>query len=748
MKLFPLLSILACLFYLDSGFRVLSRDRGARLNRLVFALDLDLALWAFAAAFIYAAPDPAGSRAWNLLFAPTWHLFFGFALHFCILAAGRRGPRGFAGHLLLYGPGLFLTVFTNLYRIEGFLFRGGYWMPVYKQDFSNYLFIAYYASFLGAGMLLLLKARARAASLVARRRLEIMLGTIAVSTVFGFLSDSLAPALGLDFPQLGILWIAIWAAGLRVAMVRYGFFSPFPRAAAKEIVDAIEESFFYLDDVGQVRWANRSGARAAGVADEAALRGKSFVEALGIGGGAREAVLAALASESPTTVELAGFGAGGGAAELTARSFRLAEAPLAGSIVTVRDQSELEKRLVAESRLADAGRIFDAFTENSLDGIILTDPEGRVARWSLAMEEITGVPASEAVGRPVWEIQANLAASGDRDELAAALQASIAGALAGESREWTRRAAEYRIHTRAGEERCLQASTFAVPVSGGRKLMAAVIRDATQQKRAEAEALEELRRLDNAQKMEAVGTLAAGLAHDFNNILTGVLGTVSLLKLNVEDGTYREPRELLEGLGLVETSSVRAVDIARQLLDLTRRHPSELKPVSVAAALARAVELTRNSLDPAVAVEAPAAPPEAVVLAEGSELERILINLLLNAGEAMTTMRPPGEPWGGAVRIRVERRPGGRNGPESYWMLSIRDEGVGIGSDVTARIFDPFYTTKDSGKSTGLGLSIVYNIVKRRGGLVEVDSRPGAGAEFRILLPAHEATREPGRGSS
>ena len=619
MNILSALSLLACAFYLESGFRVLFLDRKGRVNRLSFALYLDLALWAFAAAFIYGAALPETSRAWHLAFSPTWNLFFGFALHFCLLAAGRDFRLTPWRAFLLYAPGLFFTLYSNLFRLESFLLHGGYWMPVFRPGLSYWLFVAYYSVFLGLGLLALDKALRRSKDELERRRLGIFIASTSLPFVLGFLSDSVAPALGLDLPNLGILWIGIWAFGVRVAMTRYGFFAPV--------------------------------------------------------------------------------------------------------------HEEIERRVRAEARLSDAGRLFDAFLENSLDGIVLTDAEGRVSRWSAAMERISGLPAASVVGRPIWEVQASMAWAGDREELERSIEAEMRKLLAGREAGWLDEVSEYRVRDGKGEEKYLQASSFVIPMSGGRQAAAAIVRDATERKRAETEALEELRRLDNAQKMEAVGTLAAGLAHDFNNILTGVLGTVSLLKLEAGEGGRVEPEELSSGLGIIETQASRAVEISRQLLDLTKRHPAEERPTSLGAAIQKAAALTRGSLDPAVVLLVEPPPPEAFVLSEGSELERVLINLILNSGEAMTSMRGPGEAPGGAVRVSVSRE-------GSCWAISVKDEGVGIAREALARVFDPFYTTKGGGKSMGLGLSIVYNIAKRRGGRVEVDSAPGEGAEFRVYLPA------------
>ncbi len=636
MNLLSALSLFATAAYLGSGIKVLIINRRAHINQLAFALDLDLALWAFAAAFIYGARSPEEALPWQLAFAPTWHLCFALAFHFCALIAALPAPPHLRVPriLAIYTPAILMTWLSNSYRFTGFVHRGGYWMPTYRGDWSYWLFFAYYAVYVAGGLALLLRARARSVDALKRRRFSIIAASFAAPVLLGFGTDTLAPALGVDVPNLGILWILIWALGMRVAMTRYGFFAPL--------------------------------------------------------------------------------------------------------------HEEIERRVAAESRLADMGRLFDAFMEHSLDGIAITDGKGKLVAWSCSMERVTGLAAAEALGRPVWEVQAEFADVPDRAALSRMLEAEVRSALSGEHRPWGSRLSEYRILDRAGVGKYLQSATFVIPLSAGGDIIAAIVRDVTAEKRAEAARMEELRRLDDAQRFEAVGTLAAGLAHDFNNILTGVRGTVSLLRLGIEDKSYVRAEELSGGLGLVDASAARAVELARQLLDIARRHASGARPVVLADAVRRAAKLTQNSLDPSVTLDIGPLDEEAVALAEGAEVERMVINLLLNAGEAMTSMRAPGEARGGSVCVSLRRAEAcllrateaGGDAISGFWCISVRDEGVGISEDVARRIFDPFFTTKENGKSSGLGLSIVYNIAKRRGGFVEVDSRPGAGAEFRVYLPA------------
>ena len=237
--------------------------------------------------------------------------------------------------------------------------------------------------------------------------------------------------------------------------------------------------------------------------------------------------------------------------------------------------------------------------------------------------------------------------------------------------------------------------------------------------------------LRHAQKMEAVGQLAGGVAHDFNNLLVGIVGSAELLqRAQVGDAERRELAGIILGAGQ------RAADLTRQLLSFSRRESPVRERVDLNAVVADVVRLLERTVDPRVAVEVEPCPEGAPVLGDGSELQGALLNLGLNARDAM--------PAGGRLTFRV--RPASLHEsadtqlsdplrPGHYLALDVEDTGTGMTEAVRRRIFEPFFTTKPFGRGTGLGLAAVYGIVRRHGGAIAVESAPGHGSRFSLLLP-------------
>jgi two-component system, cell cycle sensor histidine kinase and response regulator CckA len=286
------------------------------------------------------------------------------------------------------------------------------------------------------------------------------------------------------------------------------------------------------------------------------------------------------------------------------------------------------------------------------------------------------------------------------------------------------------------EHRRKDGTSFTADVSAteftlkGRRLRVQSVRDATAAVQAERErrALEE--RLRVSQKMEAVGRLAGGVAHDFNNLLTIISAHAEFLAQELGPGNLE-----LQGIA---RAAERGAALTKQLLLFSRHKPVAHEQMDLNAAVTDVMRLLARVLGEGVRLQSQRAAELWPVLADPDQIGQVLINLAVNARDAM--------PQGGTVRIATanevvrEMRTlrGGELAPGRYVIIAVEDSGEGMSEDVLARLFEPFFTTKEFGKGTGLGLATVYGIVRASGGGIDVESRPRAGSTFRIYLPASD----------
>jgi signal transduction histidine kinase len=234
--------------------------------------------------------------------------------------------------------------------------------------------------------------------------------------------------------------------------------------------------------------------------------------------------------------------------------------------------------------------------------------------------------------------------------------------------------------------------------------------------------------LRQSQKMEAIGTLAGGVAHDFNNILTAIMGFGSILRIKLEGET-----KLAYYADNILSAANKAAKLTHSLLAFSRKQIFESKPEEVNEIVRTIDRILHRVIEEDIELRCSLAPEEMVIMGDGIQIEQVLMNLTVNGRDAM--------PKGGILSLRTERvelmeeLPAVSLKPGSYARITVSDTGCGIGEDIRQRIFEPFFTTKDVGKGTGLGLSIVYGIIKQHGGEVIVESEVGKGTSFKVFLP-------------
>jgi len=373
---------------------------------------------------------------------------------------------------------------------------------------------------------------------------------------------------------------------------------------------------------------------------------------------------------------------------------------------TVRDRSD---------RLQASYDRFRAVTESVPDGIVAIDGRGTIRFWNRSAATIFQYVEHEAVGMAFL----GLVDAADQAKYLDAIGASLADPIP----------AIELIGVRKDGSR-VPIEVLLSPSGPEPTTITAIVRDITDRRRAEAVLREREEELRQAQKMEAIGRLAGGVAHDFNNLLTAIHGFAELLHLTTKPNPQQE-----EYANEIMKAAERAAQLTRQLLAFSRRQVLAPRVIALDEVLASTQTMLRRLIGEDIVLTCETAPAIARVKADAGQMEQAIMNLAINARDAM--------PNGGKLRItlanveldaesaaRYDGLTAGR-----YVQLDVIDSGIGMSADTLSKIFEPFFTTKDEGKGTGLGLAMVYGLVKQSGGSIEVDSRVGEGTRFRILLP-------------
>ncbi|RMG60935.1 MAG: PAS domain-containing hybrid sensor histidine kinase/response regulator [Calditrichaeota bacterium] len=249
-----------------------------------------------------------------------------------------------------------------------------------------------------------------------------------------------------------------------------------------------------------------------------------------------------------------------------------------------------------------------------------------------------------------------------------------------------------------------------------------LVKDVTELKKIQQQLLQ-------SQKLESVGVMASGIAHDFNNILAAIIPNAELIKLSSEPGSENATRA-----EIIKKSALRASDIASKLLTFTRGQDHEKRLLVLNDVIRDSVDLVQTSMPKNIQVELNLQDGLYPVLADATQIQQVIINLLINARDAM--------PSGGMIEVSTRNEHVEQAFQEAYLepgyyiRITVKDTGSGIPVEILPKIFDPFFTTKELGKGTGLGLSMVYGIVKSHNGVITVNSKPQMGTRFDILIPA------------
>jgi PAS domain S-box-containing protein len=493
----------------------------------------------------------------------------------------------------------------------------------------------------------------------------------------------------------------------------------------RTLVEASPDAIVATDLAGIILMCNRRAAEVHGYASAAELIGQPAPVLIAPADRqrVRASILSTVAKGQPVALECqilcGGLERSG---QLTAAPFRTGDGAMAGTVTIVHDVTERKEAHRALRR----EREFSAHAIDAIPGIFFVlDRQGRYVRWNRNLEKLIDLPRDEIAG------ELHLPGIHPED------QQRVVDAIEGVFANGTGDAEMRRLVGRSREVRHYYFTGRRMELDGVAYLVACGI-DITERKEAEAARARLESQLLQSQKLESIGRLAGGVAHDFNNHLTVINGYCDLMlrRLTQDDPHYA-------ALTDVRRAGERAAALTRQLLAFGRSQVLSPRPVSLNQIVLSMKTMLHRLVPENIGISMALAPELGAAMADTGQIEQVLMNLVVNARDAMLE---GGSILIGTANVDLESATGDGAqgiGPGAYVALSVADTGIGMDTRTRALIFEPFFTTKAAGKGTGLGLATVYGIVTQSGGAIAVRSQPGEGSTFTVYLPRVIAAVKP-----
>ncbi|MBN1576992.1 MAG: PAS domain S-box protein [Chitinispirillaceae bacterium] len=751
----------AAIIYGILGGIIISKDCRSRLNQTCASVLGCLCLWSFSFSWIHhPASSISTARFFENCASPGWIWFSFFHLWFAWLYTHRRPFRLFipcAAFFLAVPVILTFQQLANSGLVAEHLPRSYGWLSQWKRSIWSYAYFAYLPIAVFTALYLIVDYRNKTDNSIVRRQSLVLIISGMISLVVGSSSNIILPLITLHpLTPIADVTVLIWALGLAYVAGKYHMLDITPFVAAQRIIKVMKDLLFLLDTHGRIISVNPSALATLACTNEQ-LIGRPFsdliertetervrvADRIKDTSSSGETILAAgtgpLIPVTLSTSLIPGTGIVCVAHDISLQkqrteSLREAKKQLESEISRATDElkeanvrllQEITERKQAALALMETEERFRVIFEYAPEGIYLADRQGNLIDGNNEAQRITGYTKNELIGKNAFALGIL-----PFHKPGKVVDNAPATSLPSET-------------SRSNEVIIIRKDLNAVPVEinahpvkiGDRELLLGVVRDLSQRKKAEAEAEELKSELHHAQKMDAIGRLAGGIAHDFNNLLCGIMGYAGLLR-----------KRLLQQLPAEAGTVQKIIDVARQasehtaqLLAFARKGKYQIALFNMHEVIDDVVGLMEHSIDPNIRLVKHYNAPLSTVMGDRSQLHSALLNLGVNARDAL--------PAGGSISFATDIVTIGKElaqnnrsiiEPGTFFKIAVSDTGVGMDEETRSRVFEPFFSTKDPGKGTGLGLASVYGTVKHHNGFIELWSEAGKGTTFTVCLPISE----------